>query len=98
MFLSQRSARLTEEGIYYWFRALKAQASREQREVIAELSFHDLRHDFAYRAREAGWSAEEVAYYLGDGPKPGVPALLPTIPSPPVSREHLKHKLNNIKG
>jgi len=29
-----------------------------------DLTFHDLRHDFASRAREAGWSLEEVARYL----------------------------------
>src|SRR6266567_3713079 len=31
VFTSQRSERLTEEGIYYWFRTLKAQGSRDQR-------------------------------------------------------------------
>src|SRR5205085_5783796 len=54
VFLSQRSGRLTEEGIYYWFRTLKAQGTRDQREVIADLTFNNLRHDFASRAREAG--------------------------------------------
>jgi integrase len=54
VFPSQRSGRLTEEGIYYWFRALKAQGTRDQREVMADLSFNDLRHDFGQRAREAG--------------------------------------------
>jgi site-specific recombinase XerD len=62
VFLSQRSERLTEEGIHYWFRTLKAQ---DHGAVIQDLTFHDLRHDFAYRAREAGWSLEEVAHYLG---------------------------------
>ena len=33
--------------------------------MIQDLTFHDLRHDFAYRAREAGWSLEEVTHYLG---------------------------------
>ena len=42
VFTSQRSERLTEEGIYYWFRTLKAQGSRNQRAVIEDLSFHDL--------------------------------------------------------
>jgi site-specific recombinase XerD len=65
VFLSQRSERLTEEGIHYWFRTLKAQATQDQWAMIQELTFHDLRHDFAYRAREAGWSLEEVAHYLG---------------------------------
>jgi site-specific recombinase XerD len=65
VFRSQRSERLTEEGIHYWFRTLKAQATQDQWAMIQDLTFHDLRHDFAYRAREAGWSLEEVAHYLG---------------------------------
>lgn len=98
VFISQRSARLTEEGIYYWFRMLKAQATPEQREVIADLTFNDLRHDFVHRAREAGWSLEEVAYYLGDVTKQGAPALQSTVPYTPVSREQIKHKLKDIQG
>ncbi len=71
VFMSQRSERLTEEGIHYWFRTLKAQATSDQWAV------HDLRYDFAYRAREAGWSLEEVARYLGLAIKKGVlPAFL----------------------
>jgi integrase len=54
VFPSQRSERLTEEGIHYWFRTLKARATEGQWEYIADLTFHDLRHDFAHRAREAG--------------------------------------------
>ncbi len=65
IFTSQRNQRLTEAGIHHWFRTLKQQASKDQWEKIADLSFHDLRHDFAHRAREASWALEEVAYYLG---------------------------------
>jgi site-specific recombinase XerC len=65
VFISQRSERLTEEAIHYWFRTLKAQATKSQGEVIQDLTFHDLRYDFAYRAREAGWSLDKVAHYLG---------------------------------
>ena len=65
VFLSQRSERLTEEAIHYWFRTLKAQATTDQSPLIADLTFHDLRYDFAHRAREAGWSLEKVAHYLG---------------------------------
>jgi integrase len=64
VFPSQRSERLTEEGIHHWFRTLKADATQDQWEFIHDLTFQDLRHDFAHRAREAGWSLEEVAYYL----------------------------------
>src|SRR2546421_372470 len=98
VFTSQRSERLTEEGIYYWFRTLKAQGSRDQRAVIEDLSFNDLRHDFAQRARAAGWLPEEVAYYLGQVTQQGMMALQTIVPSPPVSREHVKQKLNDIQG
>ena len=98
VFPSQRSGRLTEEGIYYWFRALKAQGTRDQREVIADLSFNDLRHDFGQRAREAGWLPEEVAYYLGQVTTQGAPALQTIVRHTQVSREHIEQKLKHIKG
>ena len=98
VFPSQRSERLTEEGIYYWFRALKAQSTQEQGAAIEAISFNDLRHDFARRARAAGWSLEEVAYYLGLVTRKGVPAFQTTIPSTQVNREQVKSKLKDIKG
>jgi site-specific recombinase XerC len=98
VFTSQRSERLTEEGIYYWFRTLKAQGSRNQRAVIEDLSFNDLRHDFAQRAQAAGWLPEEVAYYLGQVTQQGMPALQIIVPSTPVSREQVQQKLNDIQG
>src|SRR6266702_692183 len=98
VFPSQRSERLTEEGIYYWFRTLKAQGSRDQRAVIEDLSFNDLRHDFAQRARAAGWLPEEVAYYLGQVTWQGMSTFQATIPSTQVSREQVKQKLNDIQG
>ena len=98
VFTSQRSERLTEEGIYYWFRTLKAQGSRNQQAVIEDLSFNNLRHDFAYRARVARWLPEEVAYYLGQVTQQGVPALQTIIPALPVSRQQVQQKLNDIQG
>ncbi len=65
VFKSQRGERLTEEGIHHWFRTLKARATDTQWNLIQDITFHDLRYDFAYRAREAGWSRETVAKYLG---------------------------------
>ncbi|GHO71871.1 hypothetical protein KSC_107630 [Ktedonobacter sp. SOSP1-52] len=47
--------------------------------MICDLSFHDLRHDFAHRAREAGWTLEEVAYYLGHVTMKGTPAIQTTV-------------------
>ena len=98
VFFSQRSERLTEQGIYYWFRTLKAQASKGQWEVIEEVSFHDLRYDFAVRAREAGWSPQEVAYYFGDVTEQRVSSIQAALRSRSVSREQVKAKLKDIKG
>src|SRR6266704_3465757 len=98
VFTSQRSQRLTEAGIHHWFRTLKQQANKDQWDKIADLSFHDLRHDFAHRAREAGWSLEEVAYYLGHVTKKGTPAIQTTARYTQVSREQVKEKLRYIKG
>jgi len=98
VFTSQRSERLTEEGIHHWFRTLKAGATKGQWELIHDLTFHDLRHDFAHRAREAGWTLEEVAYYLGHITKKGTPAIQTTVRYTQVSREQVKEKLKYVKG
>lgn len=98
VFLSQRGERLTEEGIHHWFRHLKARATKGQWEHIADLTFHDLRHDFAHRAREAGWSLEEVAYYLGHVTKKGTPAIQTTVRYTQVNREQVKDKLKLLRG
>ncbi len=98
VFTSQGSERLTEEGIHHWFRTLKAGATKDQWELIHDLTFHDLRHDFAHRAREAGWSLEEVAYYLGHVTKKGTPAIQTTVRYTQVSREQVKEKLRYVKG
>lgn len=98
VFPSQRSERLTEEGIHYWFRTLKAHATKDQWAYIADLTFHDLRHDFAHRAREAGWSLEEVAYYLGHVTRKGTPAIQTTVRYTQVSREQVKEKLKLVRG
>lgn len=98
VFLSQRSERLTEEGIHHWFRTLKAHSTKDQWEHIADLTFHDLRHDFAHRARQARWSLEEVAYYLGHVTKKGTPAIQTTVRYTQVSREQVKEKLKWLRG
>ncbi len=97
-FTSQRNQQLTEAGIHHWFRALKQRATSDQWEKIADLSFHDLRHDFAHRAREAGWTLEEIAYYLGHVTKKGTPAIQTTVRYTQVSREQVKEKLRQIRG
>ena len=98
VFTSQRSPHLTEDGIHHWFRALKRQANREEWELIADLSYHDLRHDFAHRAREAGGTLEEVAYYLGHVTMKGTPAIQTTIRYMQASHAQVKEKLRPMKG
>ncbi len=97
MFPSQRAERLTEAGIHHWFRGLKAQAKRGEWELIEALSYHDLRHDFAHRAREAGWTLEEIAYYLGHITKRGTPAMQTTVRYTQASREQIKAKLSQLR-
>lgn len=65
---------------------------------INDIDFHDLRHDFAHRARQAGWSLEEVASYLGHITKSGMPAIQTTIRYTQVSRKHVKEKLKLLQG
>ena len=57
--------------------------------LVASLSFHDLRHDFAHRAREAGWTLEELASYLGHVTTKGPPALQTTTKFTHMSREQV---------
>ncbi|KMM60789.1 MULTISPECIES: tyrosine-type recombinase/integrase [Bacillus] len=97
VFTSQRSDRLTESGIERWFRNLKSLATKDEWELIKDVAFHDLRHDFAHRARESGWTLEEVAYYLGHITKKGTPAIATTARYTQVSRKQLKDKLRLIK-
>jgi len=61
--------------------------------LIEALSYHDLRHDFAHRARAGGWSLEEIAYYLGHITQRGTPAVQTTVRYTQASREQIKAKL-----
>ncbi|MDP9478514.1 MAG: site-specific integrase, partial [Actinomycetota bacterium] len=98
VFTSQRSQRLTEAGVHHWLRTLKKKATKDEWELVSDVTFHDLRHDFAHRARAAGWSVEEVAYYLGHTTKKGTPAIQTTVRYTQVSREEVKEKLKGLGG
>ena len=98
VFTSQRAPRLTEAGIHHWFRKLRSRATKDEWELVSDVTFHDLRHDFAHRAREAGWSIEEVAYYLGHITKKGAPAIQTTARYTQVSREEIKDKLKLLRS
>jgi len=97
VFTSQRSERLSEDGIHNWLQTLKGQASKDEWELLKEVTFHDLRHDFAHRARAAGWTLEELAYYLGHTTKRGLPAIQTTVRYTQISRRQLKEKLQLLK-
>jgi site-specific recombinase XerD len=90
--------RWSEDGIHQWWQQLKLLARAAEYEQIADITFHDLRHDFGHRARAAGWSLEEVAYYLGHITASGIPAIATTIRYTQVSREQVKKKLKDIQG
>ncbi len=98
VFTSQRAPRLTEAGVHHWFRKLRSKATKDEWELAGDVTFHDLRHDFAHRAREAGWSIEEVAYYLGHVTKKGAPAIQTTARYTQVSREEIKEKLGLLRS
>ncbi len=98
VFASQRGGRLTEAGIHHWLRTLKKRATKDEWELVSDVTFHDLRHDFAHRARAAGWTVEEVAYYLGHTTKKGTPAIQTTVRYTQVSREEVRDKLRDLGG
>jgi len=98
VFLSQRGPQLSDAGLHHWFRALKHKATPQDQQLIAEIRFHDLRHDFAYRAQDAGWTLEEIAYYLGHTTVRGTPALQTTMQYAQMTRAQIKDKLRTMKG
>jgi site-specific recombinase XerD len=98
VFVSQRGPRLTDAGLHHWFRALKQRAAADDGKLIADISFHDLRHDFAHRALEAGWSLEELAYYLGQITTKGLPSTQTALRYTQITRAHLKDKLKLFKN
>ena len=97
VFVSQRSLRLSEAGIHHWFRKLKAKAAKTEWDLIHDITFHDLRHDFAHHARQRGWSLEELAYYLGHVTQQGTSAIQTTIRYTQVERDNIKPKLKLLE-
>jgi site-specific recombinase XerD len=98
VFTSQRSERLTEAGLHHWFRSLKQQATADEQAVITAISFHDLRDDFASRALSAGWTLEEVAYYLEHTTLRGTLAVQTTLRYTQMTRAQVKEKLHTLRG
>ena len=77
---------------------VKQQGTYEEWERIVKVTFHDLRHDFAHRARAAGWSLEEIAVYAGHQTKDGAPAIATTVRYTLPSRHQLKERILELPG
>ncbi len=107
LFTSQRAAwlrrqgkpdHLSARGIDHLWSKLKRQATVEEYELIHDIRFHDLRHDFAHRARQAGWTLEEIAVYLGHQTKDGIPAIATTVRYTLPTRQQIKKQLQHLSG
>lgn len=98
VFTSQRVGRLSESGLHQWFRKVKSRATKDEWDLIYDIIFHDLRHDWAHRARESGWSLEEISMYLGHVDNKGKPAIMTTVRYTQPTQEQLRLKLKDIKG
>ena len=107
VFTSQRSAwlrqqgrpdHLTVRGIEYIWTKVKKDARQDEYEFIHDITFHHLRHDFAHRARAAGWDLEEIAVYLGHQTRDGLPAIATTVRYTLPSQKQLKKKLKYLTG
>jgi len=107
VFTSQRAAwlrqqgrpdHLSERGIEHLWAQFKRQGTYEEWKLIADVTFHDLRHDFAHRARQSGWSLEEIAVYAGHQTKDGAPAIATTVRYTLPSRKQLKERVQLLQG
>jgi site-specific recombinase XerD len=107
VFTSQRAAwlrqqqqpdHITVRGISHLWSQLKARATHAEWQLIMPITFHDLRHDWAHRARAAGWSLEEIAVYAGHQTKDGAPAITTTVRYTLPSRQQLKEQLQRLQG
>lgn len=107
MFTSRRAAwlrqhghpdYLSERGIEHLWMQVKQKGTHEEWQLIAAVTFHDLCHDFAHRARAAGWSLEEIAVYAGHQTKDGTPAITTTVRYTLPSRKTLKERLQTLEG
>jgi site-specific recombinase XerD len=91
--------RLGEAAIHEWFKQLKATATEAEAAFIRDVTFHDLRHDFAHRAKkEAGLDDGELAVYLGHITKRGTPAIQTTARYTQPSMDQIREKLKGMKG
>lgn len=93
-----RRDNLSDRGIEHLWVSLKASATVDEWELIKDVKFHDLRHDWSHRARAAGWTLEEIAVYLGHQTKDGAPAITTTVRYTLPSRQQLRDRLQTLRG
>jgi len=93
-----RPDHLSTRGLMHLWDGLKATATHEEWGLITDITFHDLRHDWAHRARAAGWLLEEIAVYAGHQTKDGAPAIATTARYTLPSRPHLKERVQALRG
>jgi len=107
VFTGQRAAWLRRQGrpdhlstraIEHLWMSLKRTATHAEWEQIKDITFHDLRHDWAHRARQSGWLLEEIAVYAGHQTKDGAPAIATTVRYTLPSRQQLKRRLLELPG
>ncbi len=105
VFTGQRAAWLRQQGrpdhlspraIEHLWARLKQSATHAEWAALADVTFHDLRHDFAHRARQSGWLLEELAAYLGHQTTDGAPAIQTTARYTLPSRHQLKQRLQQM--
>ena len=89
---------LSARGVDHLWTKMKANAPFRFHELIADITMHDLRHDFAHRARQSGWTLEEIAVYLGHQTNAGTPAIATTVRYTLPSRQQLKRQLKTLVG
>lgn len=93
-----RPDHLSSRAIEHLWTGLKRSATQAEWEHIKDITFHDLRHDWAHRARAAGWLLEEIAVYAGHQTRDGAPAIATTVRYTLPSRQQLKQRLHDLSG
>lgn len=77
---------------------LKKTATMEEWSYIQDVAFHDLRHDFAHRAKRAELEDGELAVYLGHITKGGTTSIQTAARYTQPSMDQVKEKLLKMKG
>lgn len=93
-----RPDHLSPRAIEHLWLGLKRTATQDEAPHLADVTFHDLRHDWAHRARQSGWLLEEIAVYLGHQTRDGAPAISTTARYTLPSRQQLKRRIQDLPG